>query len=60
MLTRFMCWMVGHKVWVQAFTDIPTGKTNPFTNEPGFFYNYTKLPFCQRCGHEPEVEVADG
>ena len=52
MIPKLICWLIGHKIWVKAYSGTPTGNTNPISGQKGYFYLYGRQPFCHRCGHD--------
>ena len=56
MLTKFYCWLFGHRFWAKTYSNAQTGQHHPLTGEPGLFWTYEKLSFCEVCGYEPPRE----
>ena len=54
MITRLVCWLVGHKFYAKAYMAVRTGTFNPITGVEGHFYRLERQKFCLRCGLEPE------
>ncbi len=51
MWNKFLCWLLGHKVMIKAFT----GNTLPYKNYLGMelktnLYKWEKQKHCLRCG----------
>lgn len=55
MLTRFICWLLGHRYWAKAFTgqSVRVKRALGYEEDVGV-YVWEKQKFCLRCGKEPE------
>ena len=52
MLTRFYCWLFGHKFWLKVYSKKKADTRSYVIDPPILFYRYEKQPFCLRCENE--------
>jgi len=61
-LTKLICWFLGHKFWAKAIVGEPfNASPNQITGLPvtGHYYRYEKQKFCLRCGYENGSDYGD-
>ena len=53
MLHKFLCWLLGHKTMIKAYTGHKQRMLHPLGHECDVtMYRWERQRFCLRCGHE--------